>query len=276
MQERGAAPPLSDGERPRARRPSPRCSSPPPLPSWWWPSTRPPSRGRCTACRSGPIHVMWKLDLQLTYNSGAAFSFAQGWAPVLGAVAVIAVLVLLGAVRRVQSTAMAVALGLVVGGALGNLADRVLRSNHGGGGRLHRAAFLADVQRGRLVHRGGGHRGRGAVVAYRTGPVTTPPGHPSRRAPLELADGRPRRARPRWRWSAGGPGGVAAERVAAPCRGGPGRGGRVCASTVGPSRRAAPRSTPDNGSRSTPTPRSPMSRCPIRRWPSPWCTKTPS
>ena len=49
----------------------------------------------------------------------------------LGGLAVVAVLVLLGAVRRVQSTAIAVALGLVVGGALGNLADRVFRSNHG-------------------------------------------------------------------------------------------------------------------------------------------------
>ena len=73
----------------------------------------------------GPIHVVWKLDLELTYNSGAAFSFARGWAPVLGGLAVVAVLVLLGAVRRVQSTAIAVALGLVVGGALGNLVDRV-------------------------------------------------------------------------------------------------------------------------------------------------------
>jgi signal peptidase II len=79
----------------------------------------------------GPIHVVWKLDLELTYNSGAAFSFAQGWAPVLGGLAVIAVLVMLGAVRRVQSTPIAVALGLVVGGALGNLADRVLRSHRG-------------------------------------------------------------------------------------------------------------------------------------------------
>jgi len=79
----------------------------------------------------GSIHVVWKLDLQLTYNSGAAFSFARGWAPVLGGLAVVIVLVLLGAVRRVQSTPLAVALGLVVGGALGNLADRVFRSNHG-------------------------------------------------------------------------------------------------------------------------------------------------
>ena len=79
----------------------------------------------------GSIHVVWKLDLELTYNSGAAFSFARGWAPVLGGLAVVAVLVMMGAVRRVQSTPMTVALGLVVGGALGNLADRVFRSNHG-------------------------------------------------------------------------------------------------------------------------------------------------
>lgn len=79
----------------------------------------------------GPIHVVWKLDLELTYNSGAAFSFARGWAPVLGGLAVVAVLVMLGAIRRVQSTPIAVALGLVVGGALGNLADRVFRSHHG-------------------------------------------------------------------------------------------------------------------------------------------------
>jgi signal peptidase II len=79
----------------------------------------------------GPIHVVWKLDFQLAYNSGAAFSFLQGWAPVLGGVAVVAVIVMLGAVRRVQSTALTVALGLVVGGALGNLTDRVVRSNHG-------------------------------------------------------------------------------------------------------------------------------------------------
>jgi signal peptidase II len=79
----------------------------------------------------GSIHVVWKLDLQLQYNSGAAFSFLRGWAPVLGGLAVVIVVVLLGAVRRVQSTPLAVALGLVVGGALGNLADRVFRSNHG-------------------------------------------------------------------------------------------------------------------------------------------------
>jgi signal peptidase II len=129
MQERGAAPPLSDGERPRrdALRRLLIAGGVAVVVVAVDQTTKTWAVDRLSR---GPIHVVWKLDLQLTYNSGAAFSFAQGWGPVLGAVAVIAVLVMLGAVRRVQSTPIAVALGLVVGGALGNLSDRVLR-HHG-------------------------------------------------------------------------------------------------------------------------------------------------
>jgi signal peptidase II len=79
----------------------------------------------------GSIHVVWKLDLELAYNSGSAFSLLQGWAPVFVVLAVIAVGVLLHVVGRAQSTALSVALGLVVGGALGNLSDRLLRPDHG-------------------------------------------------------------------------------------------------------------------------------------------------
>jgi signal peptidase II len=130
MQERGAAPPLSDGERPRrdALRRLLIAGAVAVVVVAVDQTTKTWAVDRLSR---GPIHVVWKLDLELTYNSGAAFSFAQGWAPVLGGLAVVAVLVLLGAVRRVQSTAIAVALGLVAGGALGNLADRVFRSNRG-------------------------------------------------------------------------------------------------------------------------------------------------
>ncbi len=79
----------------------------------------------------GQIHVFWKLDLELTYNTGASFGFARGWAPIIAAVAVTAVVLLLSAVRQVRSDALTVALGLVIGGALGNLTDRVVRGNHG-------------------------------------------------------------------------------------------------------------------------------------------------
>ena len=79
----------------------------------------------------GPIHVLWKLDLVLSYNSGSAFGLAQGWAPVLTAAAGLIVVALLAVLRGARSWPMALALGLVLGGALGNLADRVLRGNHG-------------------------------------------------------------------------------------------------------------------------------------------------
>ena len=49
----------------------------------------------------------------------------------LAGVAVVVVVVLLAVVRRLHSTGLAAALGMVVGGALGNLTDRVLRPHHG-------------------------------------------------------------------------------------------------------------------------------------------------
>jgi len=74
---------------------------------------------------------VWKLDLELEFNTGSAFSLMRGWAPILAGVAVAIVVLLLASVRRVRSDLLAASVGLVVGGALGNLADRVFRSHHG-------------------------------------------------------------------------------------------------------------------------------------------------
>jgi len=79
----------------------------------------------------GDIHVVWKLDLELTYNSGASFGLARGWAPVIAGIALAAVVLLLSAVRHARSDALTVALGLIIGGALGNLTDRLVRGHHG-------------------------------------------------------------------------------------------------------------------------------------------------
>lgn len=67
------------------------------------------------------------LTLHLIRNSGAAFGFAQGATVVFTCVAVVVVLVILRAARRLGSTGWAVALGLVLGGAVGNLLDRLFR-----------------------------------------------------------------------------------------------------------------------------------------------------
>jgi signal peptidase II len=67
--------------------------------------------------------------LYLTHarNTGAAFSFAEGFTVVFTLIAVAVAVVIVRTARRLFSTAWAVALGLVLGGAVGNLIDRVFR-----------------------------------------------------------------------------------------------------------------------------------------------------
>ena len=68
------------------------------------------------------------LTLRLTRNSGAAFSIGSGATVVFSLVAVVVVVVILRTARRLGSLGWAAALGLLLGGALGNLTDRVLRA----------------------------------------------------------------------------------------------------------------------------------------------------
>jgi signal peptidase II len=71
------------------------------------------------------------FNLVLTYNKGAAFSFlreASGWqGPVLSAVAVVASAVIVFLLTRHSDQRLfSLALSLILGGALGNLIDRLL------------------------------------------------------------------------------------------------------------------------------------------------------
>jgi signal peptidase II len=66
--------------------------------------------------------------LVLVRNPGAAFSLATGYTWVLTLIAVAVVVVIVRISRRLRSTGWALALGLVLGGALGNLADRLFRA----------------------------------------------------------------------------------------------------------------------------------------------------
>ena len=67
------------------------------------------------------------LYLTQLRNLGAAFSFAEGATVVFSLIAVAVTVVILRTARRLFSTGWAVALGLVLGGATGNLVDRVFR-----------------------------------------------------------------------------------------------------------------------------------------------------
>ncbi len=84
-----------------------------------------------------PVRLLGgQLIVQVTRNPGAAFSFATGLTPVFTAVAVIVIAVILWTARRLRSPGWAVALGLLLGGAAGNLVDRLFRSPGPGRGAV--------------------------------------------------------------------------------------------------------------------------------------------
>jgi signal peptidase II len=67
------------------------------------------------------------LYLTQLRNVGAAFSFAEGATVLFSLVAVAVAVVIIRTSRRLYSTGWAITLGLVLGGALGNLIDRIFR-----------------------------------------------------------------------------------------------------------------------------------------------------
>jgi signal peptidase II len=84
-----------------------------------------------------PIRLLGgALLLNVSRNSGAAFSFAQGATVLFTAVAVAVIVVIVRTARRLGSTAWAVSLGLLLGGATGNLVDRIFRSPGPGRGAV--------------------------------------------------------------------------------------------------------------------------------------------
>lgn len=78
-----------------------------------------------------PVHVVGPFGLALAYNSGTAFSLFDGTGLWLVPVAAALVGILAWLAWRAKTTLVALGLGLVLGGALGNLADRVFRGHHG-------------------------------------------------------------------------------------------------------------------------------------------------
>lgn len=78
-----------------------------------------------------PVHVIGTINFWLTYNSGAAFGLFRGFTLWIVAIGLVLVCGLLAVSRRMRTGLGSVAIGLVLGGAVGNLADRIFRPNHG-------------------------------------------------------------------------------------------------------------------------------------------------
>lgn len=68
------------------------------------------------------------LYLPLIRNPGAAWGMAEGWTWILALIAFSVVGFIIWIARKLRSTGWAIGLGLVLGGALGNLSDRMFRA----------------------------------------------------------------------------------------------------------------------------------------------------
>ena len=77
-----------------------------------------------------------QLLIRVSRNPGAAFSFAEGATPLFTIIAIVVVVVVLRVARRLRSSGWAWSLGLLLGGASGNLVDRLLRSPGPGRGAV--------------------------------------------------------------------------------------------------------------------------------------------
>jgi len=73
------------------------------------------------------IDVDWTLRWNLAFNSGMAFSRGQGFGPLIAVVATVVIVWLLVTLRTESSRLSTFGMGLLIGGAAGNLVDRAFR-----------------------------------------------------------------------------------------------------------------------------------------------------
>jgi signal peptidase II len=75
------------------------------------------------------IQVIWTMQFNLTFNRGMAFSRGTGIGPIIGVIGLVVVALLLLSLRRADNALTRVATGLIIGGAVGNILDRLFRGS---------------------------------------------------------------------------------------------------------------------------------------------------
>ena len=68
------------------------------------------------------------LTLDLTFNAGAAFGVGTSYTAIIALIVCSVIVYIVRTARRLRSLAWTIALGLLLGGALGNLGDRLFRA----------------------------------------------------------------------------------------------------------------------------------------------------
>jgi signal peptidase II len=83
-----------------------------------------------SALADGPIAIIdTTVQFRLARNTGAAFSLFASGGPIVGIIAIGVVILIFVALGDASRRLEAVALGLVLGGAVGNLLDRAFRGD---------------------------------------------------------------------------------------------------------------------------------------------------
>lgn len=75
------------------------------------------------------IPIFWTLQLNLAFNTGMAFSQARGFGPLIAIVGTAVIVWLLISLRTESSRMSNAGMGLLIGGAAGNLTDRLFRAD---------------------------------------------------------------------------------------------------------------------------------------------------
>ncbi len=88
----------------------------------WWASE---------ALADRTIDLVWTLRLHLVFNTGAAFSQGEGWGPLFAVLILLVVALLVRQGAGTDDPMTRIAVGVIIGGAIGNLADRAFREGGG-------------------------------------------------------------------------------------------------------------------------------------------------
>ena len=99
--------------------------------SKWWAVSRLCDAPYCPEYLDRTIDLFWTLRFRYAENTGMAFSKGSGGGRLIALLVVAIVVVLVLFARRMTSTLQLVLVGVVIGGALGNLVDRIFRANAG-------------------------------------------------------------------------------------------------------------------------------------------------